>query len=142
MFAVRQESPNAKQRDSLKGQTNMSDYGTDQQRQSTSQSHLPRRLKACVCCRELKLRCKRNDERPEDGCERCINARRQCIAPEPAKRRPKVPRKNVSSSVASLESKLDALAAALDERRGVNQERQLGDMIMEPELGQLSVLSE
>jgi hypothetical protein len=75
-----------------------------------------RRFKACAQCREQKLRCKRNDERPEDGCERCIEAGRQCIVRERVKKTNAGVARNRVSSVAQLESKLDALIAALAER--------------------------
>lgn len=73
-----------------------------------------RRLRACLSCRDSKLRCKRNEESPEDGCERCVGTGRQCIVPAPVRKRR--PRRNIST-VASLESKVDALLVALKQKQ-------------------------
>ena len=97
-----------------------------------------RRLRACVACKESKVRCKRDEERPEDSCERCVSAGRQCIVSASARNRR--PRRNISN-VASLESKVDALVAALKEKQpGDVEEHRVGSPI-DPGSGQTNVLS-
>lgn len=101
--------------------------------------NIPRRLRACVACKESKARCKRDEERPEDSCERCISAGRHCILSASA--RTKRPRRNIST-VASLESKVDALVAALKEKQaGDVEEHKLGSPV-DSVLGQTNVLSQ
>jgi Fungal Zn(2)-Cys(6) binuclear cluster domain len=94
-----------------------------------------RRLKACISCRGSKLRCKRNEERPEDSCDRCISAGRQCIIPAPARKRR--PRRNIST-VASLESKVDALVAALKQKQAGHAEGNGGESPLDSLSGESS----
>lgn len=97
-----------------------------------------RRLRACVACKESKVRCNRDEERLDDGCERCVKARRQCIVSASA--RNKRPRRNISN-VASLESKVDALVAALKEKQaGDGEEHRVGSPA-DPASGQTNALS-
>jgi hypothetical protein len=95
-------------------------------------TNVARRLKACVACKESKVRCKRDEERPEASCERCVSAGRQCIASASA--RNKRPRRNIST-VASLESKVDALVAAMKEKQAGDVEEHRGASPADPMLG-------
>lgn len=93
-----------------------------------------RRLRACVACKASKIRCKRDEDRPGDACDRCVSVGRQCVVSTPA--RNKRPRRNIST-VASLESKVDALVAALKEKQaGDEEDHRLGSLIV-PASGQL-----
>lgn len=95
-------------------------------------TNIARRLRACVACKESKVKCKRDEERPEASCERCVSAGRQCIASVSA--RNKRPRRNIST-VASLESKVDALVAALKEKQAGDVEEYRGMSPVDPMLG-------
>jgi hypothetical protein len=110
----------------------------------TSSPHLmpppnsARRPRACVACKESKVRCKRDEERPGDSCERCVSGGRQCIVTASA--RNKRPRRNISN-VASLETKVDALVAALKEKQAVDVEEHRVGSPDDSISGQTKVLS-
>jgi hypothetical protein len=91
-----------------------------------------RRLRACVACKESKVRCKRDENRPGDACERCVSAGRQCIVSERAKN--KRPKRN-TGTVASLESKVDALVAAMKVTQAGGVEDRVQGSPIDPTLG-------
>lgn len=112
-MSAEQQNISSAPAEGLDGPSNL--FSMQNQAISSSPQSIPgpnssRRPRACLPCRESKLRCKRNEERPTDDCERCISAGRECIIPAASRR--KRQRRNVSN-VASLESKFDALVAAL-----------------------------
>ena len=82
---------------------------------SRSASIVPKRFKACVGCRELKLRCKRFDENPNISCERCVGTGRECIVPATVRRKRKAGKGTVEI-VAALEEKIDALVKMADRK--------------------------
>jgi hypothetical protein len=142
MSAEQQQRPGSALTGGLEGRTILpllQDHTT-----SMSPSHsMPapnsaRRLRACVACKESKVRCKRDEERPQDSCERCVSAGRQCIVSASARNRR--PRRNISN-VASLESKVDALVAALKEKQAGDVEEHRVESPIEPGSGQTNILS-
>jgi hypothetical protein len=90
-----------------------------------------RRLRSCVACKTSKVRCRRDGNRPADACGRCVSTGRECIVMARAKS--KRPRRNIST-VASLESKVDALVAALK----VTQTGGFGDRRLESPIDSVS----
>jgi hypothetical protein len=93
--------------------------------QSAPVSAVSKRLRACLGCRESKLRCKRSEEDPHLGCERCLASRRECIIPAPRKRE----KKTGKATVAVLEKRIDALLANLtDKRENSENNRGFGDL--------------
>jgi hypothetical protein len=101
--------------------------------QSAPVSTVSKRLRACLGCRESKLRCKRSEENPHLGCERCLASRRECIIPAPRKR----DKKTGKATVAVLEKRIDALLASLTDKRENSENKTLGDLRLDaPQAGE------
>jgi hypothetical protein len=101
--------------------------------QSAPISVVSKRLRACLGCRESKLRCKRSEENPHLGCERCLASRRECIIPAPRKRE----KKTGKATVAVLEKRIDALLASLTDKRENPENKTLGDLRLDaPQAGE------
>ncbi|KAF2862602.1 hypothetical protein K470DRAFT_255890 [Piedraia hortae CBS 480.64] len=66
-----------------------------------------KRQRACEACRALKVRCDRGSD--DSPCKRCEKARRECVITQPSRKR----QKKSDRRVAELETKVDALTAAL-----------------------------
>jgi hypothetical protein len=113
------------------------DHGPIPSSFSTQQSApalaVSKRLRACLGCRESKLRCKRNEENPHLGCERCLASRRECIIPAPRKR----DKKTGKATVAVLEKRIDALLASLKDKRENSENKTPGDLRLDaPQSGE------
>jgi hypothetical protein len=96
-------------------------YSTFDAQQHPSALTVSKRLKACIRCRDLKLRCKPIEGHSNTGCERCVAARRECIFPVAARRS----RKAGKGTVAALEQRVDALVSkvtSLTESRAALEE--------------------
>ncbi|KAF3483938.1 uncharacterized protein GIQ15_03262 [Arthroderma uncinatum] len=72
-----------------------------------------KRPRACEACRQLKVRCDPDPDKPDGSCKRCAKAQRRCIITVPTRKR----QKKGDSRVAELEKKIDALTASLQASR-------------------------
>lgn len=73
----------------------------------------PKRARACIACRNMKIRCLPVDG--QDACLGCSKVNRECIMPGPARKRQKTVHK-----VAELEKKINALTDALIAQQTAN----------------------
>lgn len=73
----------------------------------------PKRARACIACRNMKIRCLPVDG--QDACLGCSKVNRECVMPGPARKRQKTVHK-----VAELEKKINALTDALIAQQATN----------------------
>lgn len=78
----------------------------DEVSDSGKQSKRPKRSRACIACRNMKIRCLPVEG--QDACLACSKVNRECVMPGPARKRQKTVHK-----VAELEKKINALTDAL-----------------------------
>ena len=76
-------------------------------------SRRPKRARACIACRNMKIRCLPVDG--QEACLGCSKVNRECIMPGPARKRQKTVHK-----VAELEKKINALTDALVAKNAAN----------------------
>jgi Fungal specific transcription factor domain/Fungal Zn(2)-Cys(6) binuclear cluster domain len=76
-------------------------------------SRRPKRARACIACRNMKIRCLPVDG--QEACLGCSKVNRECIMPGPARKRQKTVHK-----VAELEKKINALTDALLAKNAAN----------------------
>ena len=76
-------------------------------------SRRPKRARACIACRSMKIRCLPVEG--QDACLGCSKVNRECVMPGPARKRQKTVHK-----VAELEKKINALTDALIAKNAAN----------------------
>jgi hypothetical protein len=91
------------------GDSQVEDDGSD----GDKPSKRPKRARACIACRNMKIRCLPVDG--QEACLACSKVNRECVMPGPARKRQKTVHK-----VAELEKKINALTEALIAKNGPN----------------------
>ena len=85
----------------------------DEGSESGKPSRRPKRARACIACRNMKIRCLPVEG--QEACLSCSKVNRECVMPGPARKRQKTVHK-----VAELEKKINALTDALIAKNAAN----------------------
>ena len=85
-----------------------SDDGSPDRQKADGATKRRKRARACIACRNMKIRCNPNPADDQAACIACSKVNRECVMPGPAKKRQKTVHK-----VAELERKINALTQSL-----------------------------
>jgi hypothetical protein len=112
---VRASISDGQRRDST-GQSPSPDSQDEDEGSGTDKPKRPKRSRACVACRNMKIRCLPVEG--QEACNACSKVNRECVMPGPPRKRQKTVHK-----VAELEKKINALTNALLAKQQSNEDK-------------------